>query len=137
MFKYPVQVHKQVMLNLDKGRWAQMMSGLKDGDYEILVRPKIEWETGQMNKYYHGPVLDFIREQFKVLGNVYSKPQIKEMLKHEYGPRDMVEMGGKTVWMPRSMATYDRATYIKFINDVNAWSIDCFSCELPPADKIG
>lgn len=113
-----------------------MLGGLKDGDYEILVRPKIDWNTSRMNRYFHGPVLGFIREQFKTLGHLYSKDQIKDMLKHEHGEKELHVLGKKQQWMPKSTSCYDRDVWTKFLHDTNLWSIVCFSCELPPSDQI-
>jgi hypothetical protein len=137
MYKFPVQVHKQVIIGLDKPRWAQMMSGLKDGDYEILVRPKIEWDVEAMRNYFHGPALDFVREMLRKAKRIYSKKKIKEMLKEELGPFEHVMVGKGKIWDVKSTGDYTYEEYKKFLFDLNIWCVDCFGCELPPADEIG
>ena len=129
MNKFPVQVASGQMIGFDKDRFTQMLRTAKDGDYEILFRKKVDWNTDQMRKYFHGPVLEFIREQFKVLGSLYSKGQVKEFLKSEYGDKDKMSV-------PLSTSAYDRDRYIKFLKDINLWCIECFECELPPSEEV-
>lgn len=121
-------------------RRTEYISSLKDGEYEIVIRPVVKWDVARMRKYWHGPVLAFIQEQFKVVGCMYSKDQIKEYLKTAYGPKnDLIRTkdgGVITIFMEKSCSEYDFATYTKFLKDINAWSIECFGYELPASDEV-
>ncbi len=113
-------------------RYGQTLKSLPDGDYELIIRKAIKWDTDKMRKYFHGPVLAFIQEQFKILGTVFGKDEIKLYLKSAFGPTKIVF--GRN--MPMSTAEYDFETYKKFLVDINDWCIECFKCELPPSDEV-
>jgi len=100
-----------------------------DGEYDIILRPRIKWDVAQMRKYFHGPVRDFIVCQFKELGLIYTKTQVKDYLKGKFGLID--ERG-----FAESTATYDFKTYTEFLNNINFWCIETFECELPVAEQV-
>lgn len=131
--KFPFKIIYGRMVEYDRERFAQVVRGLKDGEYEMVLRKKIKWDTNQMRKYFHKVVLDFVVEQFKQTGNIYSRDEIKQFLKERFGKRKMVTENWN---IPCSTADYDFATYTKFINDINDWCIECFQCELPPAEQV-
>jgi hypothetical protein len=134
--KYPVQVASGQLIGLDKDRWSKMIHSSKDGDYEILFRKKVEWDVTQMNNWFHGPALDFVREQFRKAKRLYSKKKLKEMLKDELGPREHIKIGTKLIWDVKSTGDYTYDEYYKFLFDLNQWCVECFKCELPPSDQI-
>ena len=134
--KFQVQIHAKQLIGFDKARWAQMIGNSKDGEYEILFRKKVEWDTAKMNKWFHGAVLDFIREQFRKARRLYSKKKIKEMLKDELGPREHVKVGTKLIWDVKSTGDYTHDEFYKFLYDLNQWCVEAFECELPPSDQV-
>ena len=136
MYKFQVQIVSGQMINLNKDRFTQMLRGSKDGDYELLWREKVEWNVEQMRKYFHGPALDFIREELKKLKRIYAKKKIKEMLKEELGPRELVEIGKRKIWDAKSTGDYAFDEYKKFLCDLDQWCIDCFKVGLPPAEEV-
>ena len=138
--KFQCKIYSGQMIDLDRDRFSQAIHAQKDGEYEIILRPKINWDVAQMRKYFHGPVLTFVQEQFKGVGCMYSKDQIKENFKYDFGPREEVPVEKlamrNTVGIAKSMAEYDFKTYTKFLNDINAWCIEAFQCELPTAEEV-
>jgi hypothetical protein len=134
--KFPFQVQNKIM-NIDWTKFKLVTANLKEGvDYELVIREKPRWDTDQMRKYFHGPVLKFIQEQFKVLGYVYGKNEIKEFLKKSFGDKRGSTINRKTMFFDKSTSEYDFETYTKFLNDINAWCIECFQCELPLAEEV-
>ena len=119
-----------------KLRRSELIRTLPDGDYEIIIRKAVKWDVAKMRKYFHGPVLGFIKEQFKGVGCMYSKEQIKDYLKTGFGPNNDPPAGLDGVVMPKSTSEYDFDTYARFLKDINAWCIECFNCELPPSDEV-
>ena len=122
-----------------RARYTNHIATLPDGDYEIIIRKAVKWDTARMRKYFHGVVLDFIKEQFKIIGRPYSKPQIKEFLKSEFGRQEPLFLGpteSKVREVPASTSEYTFEDYKIFLNDINAWCLDCFQYELPPSDEV-
>jgi hypothetical protein len=119
---------------LDRGKLQDYVNSLADGEYEVVVRPKIKWDVDKMRKFMHGPVIDFLIAQFKQQGNVFTKPQLKEWIKREFGP---VQTGASNkMYAPMSTAEWSFDTYKKVLQDLNDWCADVFKCQLPSADDI-
>jgi hypothetical protein len=117
-------------------RRTELISSLPDGDYEIIIRKQVKWDVDKMRKYFHGPVLGFIVEQFKITGNIFGKNEVKMMLKGLFGKSKDVKTGVHTTVVPCSASEYTFADYAKFLKDINAWCIECFQCELPPSNEV-
>ncbi len=133
--KFQFRICKGVAIDMDWLRFKDVTVHLPDGDYDLIVRKQISWDVAQMRKYFHGPALGFIVDQFRRLGSSMSKNQIKEYLKSEFGPCSAIAHSSIPP-MPDSMADYDFETYKKFLTDVNCWCVECFNCELPPAEEV-
>ena len=124
------------MTDETRARYTNHINTLPDGDYEIIVRKAVKWDVARMRKYFHGPVLGFIVEQFKITGNVFGKTEVKEFLKKEFGQSYIVSMASVSRCFLRSTSSYTFEDYTKFLNDINAWCIECFGYELPPSDEV-
>lgn len=133
--KFQYKICNGQMVDMDWERFRQLKSSQPDGEYEILVRKQVNWDTDQMRKYFHGPALGFIVDQFRRLGSSVSKSQAKEYLKCEFGPALDIAHGAIPS-LPQSMSEYDFDTYKQFLTNVNAWCVECFECELPPAEQV-
>lgn len=131
-YKFKMKMVGGEPVDFDCIRYMRTKKALPDGDYELIIRKAIKWDTGRMNRYFHGPVLTFIMEQFKTCGTVFGKDEIKQYLKGAFGKTETVF--GRNMLM--STAGYDFDTYTKFLNDINDWSVECFKCELPPAEQV-
>ena len=133
--KFPFKVENKIMV-MDWTKFRLLTANLNPlKEYELIVREKPRWDTDQMRKYFHGPVLKFIQEQFKVLGHIYGKDEIKELLKGLFGSKKVLGIA-KGIWVCKSTAEYDFKTYTQFLKDINAWCIECFECELPLAEEV-
>lgn len=133
--KFQFTVCSTQIVDMDWSRFNTVRASLPDGEYELVMRKQISWDTDQMRKYFHGPALGFIVDQFRKLGTSVSKAQAKEYLKSEFGPDDEVNHPGIPN-IPRSMSGYDFETWKLFLTNVNAWCVECFNCELPPAEQV-
>ena len=131
-FKFKKLSGVVIMDDQVRQRRTDLLNSLADGDYEILIRPEIRWDVSQMRKYFHGPVIGFIMNEFKKLGHVYTKDEIKEYLKGSFGPKK--EMQGE--WFPKSTSAYDFDTYRDFLKNINDWSISVFGYELPSPEEV-
>lgn len=111
-------------------------------EFEVFIRPKQKWDTGRMNRYFHGPVLAFVVEQFKILGYVFTKDQIKENLKLDFGPKEEISLEMQqrgfrnSAGIAKSTASYDFKTFTEFLNSINDWCVECFGFELPPSEQV-
>lgn len=118
-------------------RMRSIVGDLPDGDYEWILRPKIRWDTDQQRKYFHGPVLKFLVEQFKTLGHVVSKDEAKQWVKERFGPVREVKLGiGLSTAMPKSTAEWDFETYKGVLSGLDKWCKDYCHCNLPTAEEI-
>lgn len=139
MYKFQVMITAgQMHMDDDvRARMTKVTRGAKDGPYELLLRPQIKWDTDQMRKYFHGPVLKFLVEQFKVLGHVVSKDEVKQWAKERFGPTKEITLGiGSQTIMAKSTAEWDFETYKGVLKNLNDWCANYMNCELPTAEEI-
>jgi hypothetical protein len=130
-------MQNKVMLLKDPERLALLKGRLKEGvDYEMVIREKPRWDTDAMRKYFHGPVLKFVNEQFKGVGCIYSKDELKSFLKASFGPYQDVPTGKVKIHIPKSTSEYDFKTYTQFLKDIDSWCMDCFGAGLPLAEEV-
>ena len=134
--KFSYKCEKGAIFDLDWNDVKASMVQWEEG--ELIIRKKISWDTDQMRKYFHGPVLKFVVEQLKGCGHTYGKDEVKQYLKERFGGKQEVSSSvtGKVFRIPASTAEYDFKKYTDFLNDINAWCIECFLCELPPAEQV-
>ena len=113
--------------------WDELKLSMREfPDGEIIVRKKIEWDTDKMNRYFHGPVLCFVRSQFRDLGTVATKDEVKNWLKGKF--LDKEERNG--FQFLRSTASLGRDEYIGFLKDIDEFCKDKFQCGIPEPEKI-
>lgn len=132
--KFQFTICTKEIVGMDWNRFNTVRASLPNGEYELILRKQISWDTDQMRKYFHGPALGFIVDQFRRLGTSVSKSQAKEYLKGEFGPD--VSVTGLCVVVSKSMSEYDFETWKEFLTAVNAWCVACFESELPPAEQV-
>ena len=99
---------------------------------EVIVREKIDWNTDQMNKFFHGPVRKFLRQQFKEKGTIKSMDEVKTWAKEEFLGK--VEENGFSFL--RSSSSLGRSEYIEFLKDIDAWCQEWFGCGIPEPEQI-
>ena len=117
-------------------RYNDYKATLPDGEYELVLRPKVKWDVAGMRKYLHGPVLEFIRMQCKHKGFITTKDQLKEDFKEMFGKKKEVRtLRGKKL-IPDSTSTYDFEDYKKFISDIKDWCKDKLGCDIPDKDEV-
>ena len=113
--------------------WDELKVSMRQfSDGEIIVREKIEWNTENMRKFLHGPVIRFLREQFKEKGTIKSKDDVKNWVKDEFLER--VRENGFSFLRPT--ASLSRAEYIVLLKDIDAWCQEWFGCGIPEPEKI-
>jgi hypothetical protein len=136
-FKVMITAGQMHMDDEVRARMTKATRGAKDGPYELLLREEVKWDTTQMRKYYHGPCLKFLVEQFKHLGHVISKDEAKQWVKTRFGPTKDIELGvGSTVTVPKSTAEWDFKTYKGVLRGLDEWCMNYLSCNLPTAEEI-
>ncbi len=118
-------------------RMRSVVDTLPDGDYEWVLREKPHWDTGKMNRFFHGPCLKFLIEQFKVLGHVTSKDEVKHWVKTRFGPTKDIKLGvGSTMTIPKSTSEWDFETYKGVLRSLDEWCMNYLNCNLPSAEEI-
>ncbi|MCH8278331.1 MAG: hypothetical protein IIC12_05305, partial [Proteobacteria bacterium] len=64
--KFKYQTVKGVTVVLD---WSQFKTALAQHQRgEIIIRKEINWDVGQMRKFFHGPVRAFILKELRKKG---------------------------------------------------------------------
>lgn len=139
MLKFSVTI-KDGQMTMDaetKARWTKATRQSKDGFYDVLLRPQICWDTDAMRRFFHGPCLKFLVEQFKGLGHVTSKDEAKHWVKSKFGPTKDVKLGvGSTMTVPKSTAEWDFETYKGVLRNLDEWCMNYLNCNLPTAEEI-
>ncbi len=101
-------------------------------DWELIFRKKIRWDIGRMRKFFEGPVVDFVKNQFAELGHAYSKPEIRQFLKLKF----LGTVVSDPIWTPISTTTLDFEKFKNFLSDIDAFCKDTFHCGLPEAENV-
>ncbi len=109
---------------------------LEYAEGEVLLRKKIEWDVGPMSRYFHGPIRKFIEAQERSRGSSKGQAEIKSDLKQIYGPSEERMLGKKVIHGLKSTGDYDFDEWVKFINDIDAFCQEHYSCGIPPAEKV-
>ena len=68
MYKFPMTIFNRQITSMDWGKFKRCISGLGDGEHEVILRPKVNWDVAQMNKYFHGPVRQHFVEGYRHIG---------------------------------------------------------------------
>ncbi len=101
-------------------------------DWELIFRKKISWDIGRMRKFFEGPVIDFVKNQFAELGHAYSKPEVRQFLKLKF----LGTVVGDPIWTPISTTTLDFAKFKNFLVDIDSFCKDTFHCGLPEPESV-
>jgi len=133
--KWQYQTVNKVIVGLD---WTQVKYAMMEHERgEILVRKEIDWDVGQMRKFFHGPVRAFILEELRKLGNLTTVDQLKADFKLMYGPKlTRKNLSGQTIEEPKSTSDYTFDDYLDFMNSINLWCVQNLGFEFPPAEKV-
>jgi len=137
IYKFPMTIFKGQVTAFDLARYTDTRKKLPDGDWEILIRKAVKWDTDQMRKYFHGPVLEMVEGCERNQGRSTSKNQLKIDLKTLYGPMEDTVVGTKTIRVLKSTADYTFDEYRDFLKNINAFCIENYQCEIPPAEQVG
>lgn len=101
-------------------------------EMELIFRKKIRWDIGRMRKFFEGPVVDFVKNQFNELGHSYGKPDIRQFLKAKF----LGTVVGDPIWTPISTTTLDFEKWKGFLKDIDGYCMDTFSCGLPEPESV-
>lgn len=137
--KFKYQTVKNVFVDGDKPfDFAALKESMKQHQRgELLVRKEIEWDTGRMSRYFHGPVRAFILEELRKKPFLTTADQLKDDFKQMFGPKmSRSTLSGKTVSEPKSTGDYTFDEYLAFLNRINEWCMENLQCELPPAEEV-
>ncbi|KKK66188.1 hypothetical protein LCGC14_2966600 [marine sediment metagenome] len=136
IYKFPLTIFKGQVTKFDHDRYLRTRKGLPDGEWEVLIRKAIKWDTDQMRKYFHGPVLEFVEGCERNQGRSTSKAQLKIDIKTLYGPMEDAIVGTKKIQVLKSTGDYTFDEYKNFLNNINAFSMENYNCEIPPAEQV-
>lgn len=101
-------------------------------EMELIFRKKIRWDIGRMRKFFEGPVVDFVKNQFAELGHAYSKPEIRQFLKLKF----LGTVVSDPIWTPVSTTTLDFEKFKNFLKDIDDFCKDTFGCGLPEPETV-
>jgi hypothetical protein len=87
------------------------LSQQPDGDYELVIRPKSQIRSEQLNRYLHGVVIETISDH-----TGYTKEEAKDLMKQDFGVRN----GDGSL---KSTAKYTNTEMIDFISKmIHFWA---------------
>ena len=132
--KWQYRTVNRTVQDMDWDEFKLAMLDYEEG--EILLRKKICWNTAQMRKYFHGPVLAFVEAQERGRGLSDGQKVIKRKLKQIYGPSETRCLADKLITSLKSTGDYTFDEYTKFLNDIDAFCMDNYGCGIPPAEKV-
>ena len=123
----------QTISNVIQIDWDALKMSMREfPEGEIIVRKKISWDTDKMNRYFHGPVLDFLRAQFRDSGTIVSKEEAKIWVKGKFLGHE--ERNG--FQFLKSTASLGRDEYIQFLKDIDGWCQEWFKCPIPESEHV-
>ena len=133
--KWQYQTVEKVIIGLD---WTQLKYAMMEHERgEILIRKEIDWDVGQMRKFFHGPVRAFILEELRKNAFITTADQLKDDFKQMFGPKvSRKNLEGKMIEEPKSTSDYTFDEYLNFLNRINEWCVDKLGYEFPPAEKV-
>jgi hypothetical protein len=134
-FLFQVAQHQVQMDDGTKTRKTEYTKALPDGEYEMIIRKRVKWNTDRMRKYFH-LIMKFIRIECQKQGHVTTEAQLKLDFKDMFGPKEDKKtlLGKKQV--PISTSYYDAEMYRLLITDVKAWCIDKMHFDIPDKDDL-
>ena len=116
---------------------AVKKSMLSMGEGEMFLRPKRVWDRDRMRNYLHGPVTDFIIDEWaKKNGSMYTRPQMHRFLREAFLPGTPINIGGVYIPDPMSEKNVDKDGYWIWLNKIKNWCMDFFQCDLPVEGQI-
>ena len=102
---------------------------MKPGKVRVTIERKVARRSNNQNAYFHGPVMDLLKE---TTGEVNPRV-LKEYLKAQFGVREKVTINGKTVEILKSTADYTKAEFVEFLMKIS----DFFQIVLPNPEDAG
>ena len=111
-------------------RFKADLKALKDGVYELSLRPKNRRSTPQ-NAYLWGVVYKEVQLALIDLGNDVSVDEVHEFLKQKFNPVEILgaessdTIGGSTAGMTKD-------EFSNYVEKIGQWAADFLNIEIPP-----
>lgn len=102
---------------------------MKLGKVRVTIDRKKTRRSLAQNSYFHGPVMDLLKE---TTGEV-NPNKLKEYLKQEFGVKDTIVINGVPVEILKSTADYNKAEFVEFLMKIS----DFFNVVLPDPKDAG
>lgn len=109
ILKFFGRVKKGRLSLWNKESLTNYIATLKDGDVELIIRPKSNLRSTELNNYFHGVVLHTISEY-----TGYTKDEVKQLMKEKFQQPD--ENGRY-----RSTSKYSTEEMIQFIEKIQIY----------------
>jgi len=107
----------------------------RNGEYYFILFPKIKWNTDQMRKYFHGPVLKFILGELRKKPYFTTKDQLKDDFKKMFGPKtEKRDLKGD--YIPLSTAEYSADEYQDLIKRIDEWCMEKLNTRVPTIEEV-
>ena len=122
---------KNGKLSLDnERRFLADLKALRDGVYEVSVRPK-NIRSNPQNRYLWAVVYSEVRIALVNLGNDVSVDEVHEFLKQKFNPVEILgaessdTIGGSTAGMTKD-------EFSNYVEKIGQWAADFLNIEIPP-----
>ena len=106
---------------------THLISIPEESDMELIIRKKIRWDVEKMKRYFEGPVVTNIKNQYAGKGYAYPRLVVRGLLKDLHLRKDKNGV-------PVSTSSLDFEHFKEFLADIEHWSIELFGCGLPEVD---
>ena len=103
-----------------------------DGTVLVTVEPFGDSRTQRQNRFLHGPLLDWWREElFELWGERLTDEGAKYVLKRTFDIGTMEEIRGKTVFIPASTKDMSKADFMDLFEKMCAFGLNNFGSTPP------
>ena len=118
----------------DKDRFRHYLSGLPDGDYELILRKKKSQRSLNQNNYYWGVCIELISQH-----TGYDPDEIHEILKQMFLPKRMeIQTASGTIHKTISKSTTELDTkgMEEYLENIRRWAASELGCNVPEPNEI-
>lgn len=87
------------------------------------------------NSYYHGVVVEAVREGFYDIGYYMNHDQTHEFLKRNFNPVEIPNKDGVAITMPGSTTELNKTEFGDFIERISQWAAEYLGVVIKAPDK--
>lgn len=128
IFSAYIEKGKGILKIRNREKFDLYCAGLRDGDYELILRRKMSKRSDQQNRWYWGVVLETIAQETE-----NDKDQLHDVFKHKY-LKTKIFIGKKEYESTRSTTALNKIEFGDYIERIRAEVAD-IGISIPDPDE--